>query len=252
MNADDIKMALKTKFAEPAYAFFMEVGDRTGGRSRSADGIAMGLWPSRGIFLTGFEIKVSRADWRSELKNPAKADMIARYCHEWYIVTPDLDIVRPGEMPTKWGHMIATARGIRIEKPAMFDKEAQPLTCQFVAAILRAAQKVSVSDEILKAMYNKGFNAGIENAKSQQPYATKHTEIELDRLRKSLKEFEEASGIEIGGWKHTSKSLGEAVKKIADMKQRDFRITFRRTIVQMRENAEIMQKILETYDGEEG
>ena len=44
------------------------------------------VWPSRGLYLHGFEIKVHRNDWLRELKNPAKAEEIAGYCHFWWVV----------------------------------------------------------------------------------------------------------------------------------------------------------------------
>ena len=74
MRAADVRAALARKFCAPEYALFYEVANATGSAAtRSADAIAMGLWPSRGLYLQGFEIKVSRSDWLSELKNPAKA-----------------------------------------------------------------------------------------------------------------------------------------------------------------------------------
>jgi len=40
---------------------------------RTADYVAMDLWPSKGLALHGHEIKVSRSDWLRELKEPEKA-----------------------------------------------------------------------------------------------------------------------------------------------------------------------------------
>lgn len=61
MNADAIRHALRQKFPAQEYALFFEVRSATGfpGRLRSADALAMSLWPSRGLELHGFEIKVS-------------------------------------------------------------------------------------------------------------------------------------------------------------------------------------------------
>ena len=46
----------------------------------SGDAVIMSLWPSRGLELHGVEIKVSRADWKREAADPAKAEAIAAYC----------------------------------------------------------------------------------------------------------------------------------------------------------------------------
>ena len=59
---------LALRYAPPAYAFFEEVRAQTGyAAGGSADGLALSLWPSRGIELHGFEVKVSRSDWLREL-----------------------------------------------------------------------------------------------------------------------------------------------------------------------------------------
>jgi len=46
------------------------------------------LWPSRGLHLMGFEIKAGRGDWLRELKDPGKAEGIAAYCDQWWVVAP--------------------------------------------------------------------------------------------------------------------------------------------------------------------
>src|SRR5438876_1169784 len=72
----------------------------------SADALAMSLWPSRGLELHGFEIKASRADWRTELRNPETADEIATRCDRWWIVAGSADIVTDGELPPTWGLLV--------------------------------------------------------------------------------------------------------------------------------------------------
>lgn len=138
MRADDVRAALRKKFAAPEYALFFEVGDATGGRARRwADALAMGLWPSRGLALQGFEIKVSRSDLQSELRNPAKAESIARYCRHWWLATPP-GLVREGELPDGWGLYEVQANGLKCVKQAPPLTE-EPITPTFLAAILRRA-----------------------------------------------------------------------------------------------------------------
>lgn len=75
MNAGDVVKALAAKYKAPEYAFFTDVRNSVGfsSRVRTADAMAMFLWPSRGLYMTGFEVKVSRADWKKELEQPEKA-----------------------------------------------------------------------------------------------------------------------------------------------------------------------------------
>lgn len=42
--------------------------------------------------LLGFEVKVSRADWLSELAHPEKSEVWRAHCHKWYLVVPDPSI----------------------------------------------------------------------------------------------------------------------------------------------------------------
>lgn len=141
MRSADICEALRKKFAAPEYALFFEVGDATGGRARRwADAVSMSLWPSRGLSLSGYEIKVARNDWVKEMKQPAKAEAIAQYCTQWWMVTAP-GIVREGELPELWGHFELHANGLRVIKPAPIT-EAAPITPHFLAALLRRATEL--------------------------------------------------------------------------------------------------------------
>ena len=69
--AGDIRAALRLRHPSKEWALFFEVSDAAGlGRGRSADAVAMNLWPSRGLEIHGFEIKVSRADLLGDGKWP--------------------------------------------------------------------------------------------------------------------------------------------------------------------------------------
>ena len=138
-NAGDLVGALRQRYAPPAFAFLPQVANGTGGnRSRTADALAMSLWPSRGLELHGFEIKVSRGDWLRELKEPAKADAVARFCDRWWIVVPTRDIVKPAELPRGWGLLATSGESLRAVVEAGII-ECEPLTRQFLAAVLRVA-----------------------------------------------------------------------------------------------------------------
>src|ERR1035437_8757229 len=79
--------ALQVRYKSDAYALFPQVRETTGSAcTRTADAIAFGLWPSRGMEVEGFEIKISRGDWLRELKSPSKAEGIFQFCDRWWIV----------------------------------------------------------------------------------------------------------------------------------------------------------------------
>jgi hypothetical protein len=134
----EIKLALKTKFGGNGYQIFFEVGDDTGTRvTRHADAVSIGIWPSTGHAVHGFEIKISRGDWLRELADPAKSQSIFRFCHRWSLVTP-ANLVSADELPPGWGHF--TFRDGRLReavRPARMSPE--PPTAGFMAALVRRA-----------------------------------------------------------------------------------------------------------------
>jgi len=107
VTAAEILVSLQERFCGPQYAFLPAVRDRTGmGASRTADAMAMSLWPSRGLELFGFEIKVSRMDWLRELKAPEKSEELFGYCDRWYVVVADKSIYRPSILEVDKGDSV--------------------------------------------------------------------------------------------------------------------------------------------------
>lgn len=107
---------------------------------RTADFIAMDLWPSKGLRLHGHEVKVSRADWLTELKHPEKAAEFTPYMDCWWLVVSDAGIVRRGELPEGWGLMSPGRHGLVVKRPAR-QREALPMPKTMLAAFVRAVAK---------------------------------------------------------------------------------------------------------------
>lgn len=133
----EVQEVLRRRFPSNAWALLFGVSDKVGGGSaRRADALAMSLWPSRGLQITGIEIKVSRKDWLRELKQPEKADAVAKYCDHWYIVAGSDTIVKPDELPPAWGLMVPGGSHLTTVRKA--DKlEPKPIDKRFLASILR-------------------------------------------------------------------------------------------------------------------
>ena len=141
-TADEVLAALQARYAEPEWAFFDSVPDHISKPMRRADGLAMSLWSSRGIEIYGFEIKVSRSDLLRELKNPAKADAIAKYCDRWWVAVGDASIAKPGELPPAWGLLVPVRSKSGVTMKIIKDakrNDATPVDRTFVAALLRRA-----------------------------------------------------------------------------------------------------------------
>ncbi len=144
MKASHIKKALQDTYAQPEWAIFFEVADGTGAASRRrADAIAMNMWPSRGLELRAFEIKVSRSDLKSELKAPSKAEAIAQYCNTFYLATSS-GLAKGMDVPQNWGLIEVTEGGqVRVKRQSEYNKEPAPLAPPFIASILRSAYQAT-------------------------------------------------------------------------------------------------------------
>jgi hypothetical protein len=116
--------------------------------SRICDYMAMDLWPGLGIGsgpkLHGHEVKVSRSDWLTELKDPSKAEAFAQYCDFWWLVVSDKDIVKPGELPEGWGLMAVYGKGLRIHVQAERRLDPQPMGRSLQATLTRAVTKTAI------------------------------------------------------------------------------------------------------------
>ncbi len=97
--------------------------------------------------LIGHEVKVSRSDWLSELRDPSKADRIKQFCHHWYLVVPDSSIVKTGELPEGWGLMTQSVSGLRVKVRAPLLNPV-PLTLDFVAGLAAAVQRTAMREPL--------------------------------------------------------------------------------------------------------
>lgn len=211
---------LRQRFAPPAWALFEQVANGTGfSVRRHADAVAMGIWPSRGLEIHGFEIKISRGDWRKEFKNPEKADVMAASCDRWWLVVPNENIVSDGELPAAWGLLIADANGKKLvakkEAPLIRTKLKAfgidtKVSRQFLAAILRRA--FETQETLEKAAFARGVEKGIADGPQEHERRMKALEADVLRLENRIADFERASGVQIDEW--NSGQLGEAVKLV--------------------------------------
>lgn len=203
LTAAQVLDMLRQRYAAPAHALFANVADATGfDGKRYADAIAMSLWPSRGLELHGFEIKVSRSDWARELKDPAKAEAFAQYCNRWWLVVSDKAIVKPGELPATWGLLAARGGSLVavVEAPPLTPG---PISPAFLAAILRRAMESSVDTEAVKVAEQRGRERGLKQGEANADRRVEEARAYLERLRRQLASFEQASGINIEhSWKH--------------------------------------------------
>ncbi len=100
---DFIERAMHASPAE--WLFFRELRVGTGHRNSGAqrlDAFALNTLPHTAMKRVCYEVKTSRGDFLSELKQPLKRRIGMRYSNEFYFVTP-AGLVTPAEIPADCG-----------------------------------------------------------------------------------------------------------------------------------------------------
>lgn len=208
METIELLEKLSKKYPSPQYGFITKVRNGTGFMStRTADAIAMSLWPSRGLELIGFELKISREDWLRELKNPSKADEVAVYCDRWYIVASSNDIVKKEELPPTWGLLVATDRGISMKVEA---SKLEPIEMDrvFLAGIFRNVCDKMIARELIQKRLDNARKDGEESVE----YKVSSLERDNEALKNAIIDFEKKSGVKIDTWDRSN--IGKVVKEV--------------------------------------
>ena len=117
-----------------------------GGLTSIADFIAIDKYHSKQAMI-GHEIKVSRSDWLTELRDPTKSERIKRFCDYWYLVVSDPLIVAKDELPEGWGLMVKAGDRLRIKHRAP-QLTPEPLTLDFVAGLASAVQRTACREPL--------------------------------------------------------------------------------------------------------
>jgi hypothetical protein len=209
-QAKDLMRMIVARHEGDGWQVFAELASGISAREpRRADAVAMGLWPSMGMEVHGYEIKISRGDARKELRDPAKQEPIGRYCDFWWLVVGSEEIIDGLLVPPTWGVLAPRNRVLRIVRKAP-KRKAAPLDRRFVAAMLRSANK----DRILRVKHDEAVEQLQRDLREVRDRTG--TTDEVERLRDAIRNFENAAGIEIGGGWHGQK-IGEAVKVVYDL-----------------------------------
>jgi len=214
VNAGIVVKALAAKYTAPEYAFLTEVRNSVGFQKkiRTADAMAMSLWPSRGLYMTGFEVKVSRADWKKELESPEKAEELARFCKLWFVACPD-KMIDKDEVPPGWGLIYVREDGsLKYQKPAPEQPTTEEPTWILFASLMRDV----VDNWTPKSLTDERLRVAIDEAKknweNSQRYDRSRAEEKLATIRKNVAAFESASGIKIDQYsEYFNGEIGKAV-----------------------------------------
>jgi hypothetical protein len=198
-SESSLSAALAMRYAAPEYAFLPQARNCTGygRRVRTADGLAMSLYPSRGLHLHGFEIKCSRSDWLNEKKDPEKAEAIQQYCDFWWLVVSDPKIVHAGELPLNWGMLAPRGQKLVVIKEASLNTEVKPIDRQFLAGLLRKAAEKDLNSQAIREARSAGMDEGLKNGRAQRQWEVDRAQTDAKNLKQTIADFERLSGIRL-------------------------------------------------------
>lgn len=207
-----VKLSLQRKYEYPEWALFFEVPGKRGHR---ADAIAYNLYPSRNFKTVGFEIKVSRSDWKKELENGGKADYFVGQCDEWYVVAGRKGIVKEQELPEGWGLLEMKGGGklYTIVESEPTEHQDRPLDKEFYMRVVQKALKREKKAKRRKqSARNQGYRDGLEDGKKRA--ASTDLTAEQKRLMEDGKKIEYLKDHGIHIWKNDPDRLARLKKAI--------------------------------------
>ena len=219
ITAEIIKALLDKQHRNPERSMVVfEVADATGSLSRRwADAVSMEFWPSKGCEITGYEIKVSRSDWLSEMNAPEKSQAVSQFCDRWYLVSPK-GVLGIDELPKTWGHIVATEDKLRtaIKAPK---RETEGVDRYFMASLMRSiVRKYSdhklMEEKIRKARederkYQKDLNEG-RNKSRDERYAM---------YQMMFDEFQRITGVRLDRWNY--ENTASAIRYLSQQQHRE-------------------------------
>jgi hypothetical protein len=220
-NESLMTLALRSHFHAPEWVLLPQVRNAAGfSATRTADALAMSVWPSRGLHMYGIEIKVSRGDWLRELKNPKKSDDIAQFCDFWFIAAGHESVVADGELPPGWGLLVPGKKpnSLKVAAAPAKIEAVQPISRHFLAAILKKTFESHVPTGEVEAEIERRVAEKVDELKkSIEDRVLK--DLDRDNLLKRnaeleamAKAYEEAAGVWMGHDAGRAKRYGRALK----------------------------------------
>jgi hypothetical protein len=211
---DTLLVALRATYGftndRPRYVCAFHVNDGAGySYGRCLDAIVFDTWPSDGLRLHGFEVKISASDFRRELQDTRKAAAFLPMLDTFSILAPR-GIVDREILPKAWGlyHPTDDGRVKAARKPLMLhtDGKRDDVDRSLMAAFSRALVQRSLSQEAEREAYDRGVKQGSASAAVRLEQA----EGQAASLQTSVNEFEAASGVQIT--RYNGRAAGEAFR----------------------------------------
>lgn len=139
MRAADVLAGIVRLYPPPAWAVFTELHvEAAGGGGQRLDAWAISSWPSTHWERIAFEVKTSRGDYRSEVRNPTKRRAGLLLSNRFYFAVP-AGMVAPEEVPIECGLIeIGETGDARIVTVAPW-RDTPPVPVRFLASVATRA-----------------------------------------------------------------------------------------------------------------
>ena len=203
ITAADVRAALVLRYPAQSHALMFEVAPRTGGGTRYADAVAVGLWASHGHAIEGFEIKVARSDWLNEMKQPEKSEPVMRYCNRWWLACPK-GVATTDELPSNWGLLELQDNGTLRVKVQAAKLDPAPVTTGFFASLVRRG--CEADNEVLQKLLQREsadqyrrIKSDLERAKARE---LTHEQSRANEAVARLEALKAKTGIDFADYRH--------------------------------------------------
>lgn len=211
---------IRKRHPSPAWVTLAEVRNGTGfsrGKTRTADALSFSVWPSNGLAIHGFEVKVSRSDLIKELSDPAKAAEFSKWCDYWWLVVSKVQFVESVAIPESWGVLFEANGVLKVHKHPN-KREREPIDILFVCAVMRSVQEGLVAEYVKRSDIEAETQAKIKRAVEDHRDSR---QWDHDRLATKVADFESASGIKLEDFR--ADEIGHAVKLVREIGAHEIR-----------------------------
>lgn len=148
MTAGFVIQALQKRYPRGTqWVFLTEVAFGTGssrGSDNHIDAMAFNCWPSMGLHRLAFEVKVSREDFKKELRDPEKRKNAVECSNQFYFAAPQ-GLIHASDLPPEAGLVEIDEKG-ESSITVQADHRTEPkFPYGFFIAALRCAQGVTIN-----------------------------------------------------------------------------------------------------------
>jgi hypothetical protein len=144
ITSREIMAALLERHRPPEWASFSEMRRAGWADDTRIDLFTVNTWASQKLRSVAYEVKVSRGDFRRELRNSHKRRLAERVATECYFVA-SAKMIKPSELPEGWGLIELFSWGLRMKTRAL-RREPAPWPRDFIAMLARRAPEGKALD----------------------------------------------------------------------------------------------------------